>query len=372
MPDLDKALAKSIQKAKQKPRNFVIVGKGSNVLKLLVDRKRIPPSDVTAAKKESGGNSTIQGVLTGGAGPELIFQVLELPSITAVKLRNFILETTGLTLKPQFEVLPSLTEVDEAGDEESEEAEASEGPGPRAKSSAPPPTPPVPPPSSSPPPTSSSSSTSPSSPPPSSSPPPISPPPSPEAVNFNARLKRFLPAIMRANSAKLPIGPKLVSLANEAGDFAKARDLAAGNARLDEIEELLKGPIKPTDASKPPVAEKRQPTQEQIAEPKPFKRPKVDNAATKAAVAFEAAHKTAVAQIAKVTELLDGVAKVAMDKADERIAQSRRHVNNEAITAATAFEAQRRSAVDRIGKVASILEQVEMLAERFGIGSLVD
>lgn len=356
MADLDKVLAKNIQKAKQKPRNFVIVAKGTTVLKLIVDRKRIAPSAVTEAKKECGGNSTISGVLTGGAGPELIFQVLELPSVTAVKLRTFILETTGLTLKPQFQVLAALTEVDDSEEEGSDEVESSESAGPKAKSSAP-----APPPSSPPPPSPSASSSPgpPPSPPPSSPPPPTrsrEPAAEQEAVRFNDRFKRLLPAIKRASDANLPSGSELKSLANDAGALAKKQDFAKAFARLDDIDKLLKEPIKPRSQSKEsPTGEMPQPPPRESTGPKPVKPPRVNNDATTAATAFEAARKSAAAQVAKLTTLLDNAAKVSLESAQQRMAKGGA-VDNGASKAAAEFVTRQREVVSQIAKIDKLLD----------------
>jgi len=41
--------------------------------------------------------------VTGGEGPELVFQVAAEPSVTDVKFKEYIKKSTGLPLKPRFE-----------------------------------------------------------------------------------------------------------------------------------------------------------------------------------------------------------------------------------------------------------------------------
>jgi hypothetical protein len=109
MPDIDKELAKSIQQAKKTPRNFAIIAKGTNVLHLIVSKKPILEGALAAAKKEFQGNLAIKGIVAGSeAGPELSFHVVELPALADSKLKNFISETAGMNVKPQFQVVPQL------------------------------------------------------------------------------------------------------------------------------------------------------------------------------------------------------------------------------------------------------------------------
>ncbi len=110
--ELDKDLAKALQVAKRKPRNFAIIAKGANVLKLLVEKKPIKDGALVKAKKEVQGNLVIQGVVRG-EGSELVFEVLEEPSIAEPKLKKFISDATWLTLKPRFQVVAKLEPIDD-------------------------------------------------------------------------------------------------------------------------------------------------------------------------------------------------------------------------------------------------------------------
>lgn len=110
--ELDKELAKGLEVAKKKPRNFAIIAKGQNILKMLVDKKPIKDGALTKAKKDVPGGFIVQGVVRGD-GQELVFQVREESSLSDLKLKKFIGDTTGLTLKPRFSVVAALQEVDD-------------------------------------------------------------------------------------------------------------------------------------------------------------------------------------------------------------------------------------------------------------------
>ncbi len=114
--ELNEELAKSLQLAKKKPCNFAIVGKGANVLALLVEKKPIKDGALLKTKKEVQGNVVVKGVVRWDAA-EFVFQVAEEPGIGEVKLRKFITEETKLTAKARFEVVPNLQEVDDQEDE---------------------------------------------------------------------------------------------------------------------------------------------------------------------------------------------------------------------------------------------------------------
>ncbi len=51
--ELDKELAKELKAAKEKPRNFAVISKGPNIVKLLVSKKPIRDADLAASKKSS-------------------------------------------------------------------------------------------------------------------------------------------------------------------------------------------------------------------------------------------------------------------------------------------------------------------------------
>ena len=141
--DVDKDLQKSLQEARKKPRNFALVAKGANCLKLVVSKKPIRDGEVQKAKKEYQGNATYRGVVTAGDGAELVFQVVgELPPIQEAKLKTFINGETGLTLKARFEVVNELVEIDDSEESESEGQEATTSPNATTEIPSPPNAPP--------------------------------------------------------------------------------------------------------------------------------------------------------------------------------------------------------------------------------------
>ena len=52
---------------RKKPRNFAIIAKGQNVLKLLVDKKPIKEGALVKAKKEVQGNAIVKASSAGTA-----------------------------------------------------------------------------------------------------------------------------------------------------------------------------------------------------------------------------------------------------------------------------------------------------------------
>ena len=111
--DVDKDLQNSLKLARKRPCNFAILAKGAQVLKLLVDKKPIKDGELQKAKKEYQANLIVKGVCVGGDGPEMVFQVLELPSLAEEKFKKFLADEAGLTLKPRFEVVAELAEISE-------------------------------------------------------------------------------------------------------------------------------------------------------------------------------------------------------------------------------------------------------------------
>lgn len=121
--EIDKDLMKSLRLARKRPRNFAIIAKGLTCLKLIVSKRRIKDGDLIKAKKEYHGNAIVRGLVTGGDGPELVFQVTEEVSLLEAKFKLFIKEHTGLPWKPRFAVVLTQQEVDdETADEPDETA----------------------------------------------------------------------------------------------------------------------------------------------------------------------------------------------------------------------------------------------------------
>ena len=214
--EVDDDLAKGLQQAKKKPRNFVIIAKGANVLKLLVDKKPIRDGAVTKAKKECQGNVVIKGVVGGGDGPELVFQVAEEPSLSEVKLRGFITDQTKLSVKPRFEVTKDLREVDEDGDE------ASVPEAPTGKSEVPPEAPPDP-----------------------------KAPSTTTDVDLANRLKALKPDLDKVLAGKVSVVQDLKSRTGEFALLFRNKDLDAAGRALDQVEQLVKQGLAELRSEKP-------------------------------------------------------------------------------------------------------------------------
>jgi hypothetical protein len=125
MPDVvDEKLAQGLKQARKKPRNFVLLAKGTSVLKLIVDKKPIKTGVVQEARAETKANLILKGVVEGD-GAELVFKLVgDEPTIKIPAFRDYISEQTSLKLKPRFQVVPELAEInddeDEAGEGETE------------------------------------------------------------------------------------------------------------------------------------------------------------------------------------------------------------------------------------------------------------
>ena len=107
--EIDTELAKKLRKALKQPRNFALIARGVEPLKLFVQKKPLKMSELKTAKSELGGKQIIIGVCSGDGGKEIVFKVEDKePRIRATTLRKFIAEQSGLALTPRFEVVEEL------------------------------------------------------------------------------------------------------------------------------------------------------------------------------------------------------------------------------------------------------------------------
>lgn len=201
--DVDTDLAKALQVAKKKPRNFAIIAKGANVLKLLVDKKPIKEGVLIKAKKECQGTAIVTGVVSGDSG-ELVFQVLEEPSIGPPKLKKFITDATRLTITPRFQVVTAIRPVDDDAEESTEDPAVAQSP-PAA----------------------------------SETPPPPPPPPDSEKAGFAARLKALRPDLEKVRAADTSVTEELNRRAAELAALAKGEAYDSANRLLNEVTELI-------------------------------------------------------------------------------------------------------------------------------------
>lgn len=224
--ELDKDLAKTLQAAKAKPHNFAIIAKGANVLKLILDKKPLKEGQLVKAKKEVQGNAIVQGVVCGD-GSDLVFQVLEEPSITEPKLKTFITETTRLTLKPRFQVVTNLPEVNE---EASEGAPEVPDPTPPADI-APPPTQPAP--------------------PAPQAQAPAPPPSDGDKVRFAAQLKALKPDLDKVKAANTSVTQELNQRAAELAVLAKDGSFTTALDVLGKVADLVRRGLQELESPTP-------------------------------------------------------------------------------------------------------------------------
>ena len=98
-------LTTALRQALRKPRFFAIIARGPEVLALRAQKKPFRSGPLRQLRREKKGKQVIQGTCEGDGGLSLVFKCLgELPKIKKSRLREFISETTGLMLKPRFEV----------------------------------------------------------------------------------------------------------------------------------------------------------------------------------------------------------------------------------------------------------------------------
>lgn len=109
MPE-NEDLILGLKQAKTQPRHVGLVAKGADTVHLIVQKKPIKDGDLTKAKSEFKGNAVYRGVVQFD-GDGYVFSFLEEPAIGLVKLRKFLIESTGLNFKATIQVLPVLPTV---------------------------------------------------------------------------------------------------------------------------------------------------------------------------------------------------------------------------------------------------------------------
>lgn len=122
---IDEELLAGLRQAKKSLRNFALILKGTSVVKLIVSKKPIPDGKVMKARTETKGTASCVGTCLGD-GTNLVFHVLEEPSAKIPQFREYLSETSGLSLKPSFQVVAALERVDD-GDDQTEESETEDG-----------------------------------------------------------------------------------------------------------------------------------------------------------------------------------------------------------------------------------------------------
>lgn len=208
---IDDDLLDGLQQArKKKPRYYALLGKGADVVGLIVQKKNINDGAVQKAKTECKGTLVIQGVCVG-EGAELTFEVLGAePSITTKKVKDFIQARTELNLKPQWSV---VTQHSAVVDDDNPAAVAPEA---TPANVAPPVPPPAPPPTAT----------------------PSQPTTGTAAQGLQARLKELLLKLKEVVTKAPAVRDGLLAISKPAADLVLKNDAAASPA-LDKLEQTL-------------------------------------------------------------------------------------------------------------------------------------
>jgi hypothetical protein len=110
---VDEDLYAGLLQAKEKPRYFAIISKGADVLKMVVQKKWIKDAEIQQLRREFKGNNSIFGVCFRN-GPELVLQIVgEEPALKLLKIKDFITEQTGASVKPQWQLVAALPDIGE-------------------------------------------------------------------------------------------------------------------------------------------------------------------------------------------------------------------------------------------------------------------
>jgi hypothetical protein len=140
MPAESTDLVSALKIAKTKPMFFAVVAKGNDG-KLLVDKKKVPPKDAEAAKKECGGGTIYTGRCLTENGTLVFEMAKEPPATLAALIKKIIKNEAKLTLDVAVRMRADLSE-DEQGEVASETPVPPAPPGPPGTV---PPAPPAPP-----------------------------------------------------------------------------------------------------------------------------------------------------------------------------------------------------------------------------------
>ena len=116
-PDsFDEDLAAGLKAAKSKRMHFVVVMKGSADGALILSKTKVPPADIAAAKKKSGGSSVIRGLCFGKDGEHVFETAKEPPATLARLLKTLAKRDANLVINAVCRVGndPELAEADAA------------------------------------------------------------------------------------------------------------------------------------------------------------------------------------------------------------------------------------------------------------------
>ena len=117
--ELKTALRNAVKATDAKPHYFALVLKGSEGL-LVVDKRKIAPPMIDAAKKKAGSSTVVRGICFGEDG-STVFQTLKSAGNVAATIKKAAQTQAGLSIKPELR-------VGAADDGDEDEAETQEAP----------------------------------------------------------------------------------------------------------------------------------------------------------------------------------------------------------------------------------------------------
>jgi hypothetical protein len=99
--EIDKELVGGLKRSKKSRTFFACVTKGSSDGALILSKRRIPASEITAAKKRCGGTQVIDGTVKGDDSGKLVFETAKEPPATLPKTIKFLAQRdAGLLINP--------------------------------------------------------------------------------------------------------------------------------------------------------------------------------------------------------------------------------------------------------------------------------
>jgi peptidoglycan hydrolase-like protein with peptidoglycan-binding domain len=132
----DAELAAALKQAKSKKMFFAFVGKGTDG-KLILSRTKIPPKEIAAAKKETGGGMAVTGKCFGDGSSSLVFLTAKpAPATLAAAIKKVAHRDAGVTIAPDVQVASDADEEEQDGTGAAASATAAPGATPAAGTDA--------------------------------------------------------------------------------------------------------------------------------------------------------------------------------------------------------------------------------------------
>ncbi len=102
--ELDKDLVDGLKAVKSKRGYFALVLKGSNDGALILSKTKVPPGDIAAAKKQSGGSAVVKGFCQYEDGKYVFETAKEAPGTAAQAVKAIAKRDAGMAVNAEFRV----------------------------------------------------------------------------------------------------------------------------------------------------------------------------------------------------------------------------------------------------------------------------